>query len=126
MDKLQSLLDKYNYKITAHELISRIYKNKYDKARTANIKLDINKIGTFITEKDFNETDSGNKYITLRNECIYCSFGKKSDEECNSDEETRFYEGCALCQSCNDIFDINYSIFGGSKCSCGLIDLNDE
>jgi hypothetical protein len=125
MDKLQSLLNKHNYKITANELISRIYKNKYDKARSTNRKLDINKIGTFITEKDFNETDSGNKYITLRNECIYSLFGK-SDEENYFDDEICFYGGCVLCQACNDIININYSLFGGSRCGCGLIDLNDE
>lgn len=134
MNNLQSLLDKHNYSITAHKLISQIYNFNYKDIITGNnfnsvcyehIKIDIDKIGTFITDDDFKVNYSGNKYILLRNECIYYSFGNSKDYlEVENYEAIQFFEGRAICQACNETFSIEPSIFNGSICSCGLINLN--
>lgn len=136
MNNLQMLLNKYNYLITADELICAIYGDDYKKKLKNNMlnstlykkrKIDINKIGTFITEQDFKTNSVGNKYLMLRNEYIYCYFGmSKEILELEDYEAIQFFEGSAICQVCNKIFRINSSLFDGTKCSCGVINLNND
>ena len=124
INKIQSLLNKHNYLMTANEILERIYgKNYKDNILYSNIyknvKLNKSKIGTFITEHDFKTTSNGHKYLMLNNEYNYSSYGYLYNEDEDNDKDY------VLCNCCNYLFEVQYWCFGGSKCKCGMIDLND-